>query len=107
MVAIGADGDRTPLLGAIRAPTQIIHGSADPLVPAAAGSDLKAKIGTAEIDLIDGMGHDLPAAALAALRRRHRQRRRARLSRARSAVRGPRHATVAASRRLLSAIPRP
>jgi pimeloyl-ACP methyl ester carboxylesterase len=61
MVAIGADGDRSPLLGAIRAPTQIIHGVADPLVPAAAGSDLKAKIGAAEIDLIDGMGHDLPA----------------------------------------------
>jgi pimeloyl-ACP methyl ester carboxylesterase len=61
MVAIGADGDRTPLLAAIRAPTQIIHGSADPLVLAAAGKDLKAKIGTAEIDLIDGMGHDLPA----------------------------------------------
>jgi len=61
MVAIGADGDRTPLLAAIRAPTQIIHGVADPLVPAAAGSDLKAKIGAAEIDLIDGMGHDLPA----------------------------------------------
>jgi len=62
MVAIGADGDRTPLLAAIRAPTQIIHGVADPLVPAAAGSDLKARMGSAEIDLIDGMGHDLPAA---------------------------------------------
>jgi pimeloyl-ACP methyl ester carboxylesterase len=62
MVAIGADGDRTPLLAAIRAPTQIIHGTADPLVLAAAGKDLKAKIGSAEIDLIDGMGHDLPAA---------------------------------------------
>jgi pimeloyl-ACP methyl ester carboxylesterase len=61
MVAIGADGDRTPLLAAIRAPTQIIHGVADPLVLAAAGSDLKAKINVAEIDLIDGMGHDLPA----------------------------------------------
>ncbi len=62
MVAIGADGDRTPLLSAIRAPTQIIHGSADPLVPAAAGGDLKARIGGAEIDLIEGMGHDLPTA---------------------------------------------
>jgi pimeloyl-ACP methyl ester carboxylesterase len=61
MVAIGADGDRTALLGAIRAPTQIIHGVADPLVPVAAGSDLKARIGGAAIDLIDGMGHDLPA----------------------------------------------
>jgi pimeloyl-ACP methyl ester carboxylesterase len=60
MVAIGADGDRSPMLDAIQAPTQIIHGVADPLIPVAAGDDLKAKIGAAEIDLIDGMGHDLP-----------------------------------------------
>jgi pimeloyl-ACP methyl ester carboxylesterase len=60
MVAIAADGDRTPLLGAIRMPTQIIHGLADPLVPVAAGRDLKAKIAPAHIDLVEGMGHDLP-----------------------------------------------
>jgi pimeloyl-ACP methyl ester carboxylesterase len=61
MVAIGADGDRSPLLAGIRAPTRIIHGAVDPLVPVAAGIDLKAKIGAADIDVIDGMGHDLPA----------------------------------------------
>jgi pimeloyl-ACP methyl ester carboxylesterase len=60
MVAIAADGDRSPLLGAIRMPTQIIHGVADPLVPVAAGRDLKAKIPEAKIDLVEGMGHDLP-----------------------------------------------
>jgi pimeloyl-ACP methyl ester carboxylesterase len=60
MVAIAADGDRSPLLGAIRMPTQIIHGVADPLVPVAAGHDLKAKIPEAKIDLVEGMGHDLP-----------------------------------------------
>ena len=43
MVAIAADGDRSPLLGAIRMPTQIIHGQADPLVPVAAGRDLKRR----------------------------------------------------------------
>ena len=43
MVAIAADGDRTPLLGAIRVPTQIIHGVADPLVPVAAGRDLQRR----------------------------------------------------------------
>jgi pimeloyl-ACP methyl ester carboxylesterase len=42
-------------------PAQIIHGQADPLVPVAAGHDLKAKIAAAQIDLVDGMGHDLPA----------------------------------------------
>ena len=53
-------GDRSRLLAQIRVPTQIIHGKADPLVPVAAGQDLAARIAGAEIDLIAGMGHDLP-----------------------------------------------
>jgi pimeloyl-ACP methyl ester carboxylesterase len=60
MVAIAADGDRSPLLARIKAPTQIIHGRQDPLVPVAAGLDLAARIGGAQIDVIDAMGHDLP-----------------------------------------------
>ena len=62
MVAIAADGDRSPLVAQIRVPTQIIHGAADPLVPLAAGRDLAAKIPDAELDVIEGMGHDLPVA---------------------------------------------
>jgi pimeloyl-ACP methyl ester carboxylesterase len=62
MVAIAADGDRSPLVAQIRLPTQVIHGNADPLVPVAAGHDLAAKIPGAELDVIDGMGHDLPVA---------------------------------------------
>ena len=62
MVAIAADGDRSPMLAAIRAPTHVIHGAADALVPVAAGRDLQAKIAGAELDVIDGMGHDLPEA---------------------------------------------
>ena len=60
MVAIAADGNRSKLLAQIKVPTQIIHGKADPLVPVEAGADLAAKIAGAEIDLIAGMGHDLP-----------------------------------------------
>jgi len=60
MVAIAADGDRSSLLGAIRVPTHVIHGSADALVPVAAGRDLAARIPGAALDVIDGMGHDLP-----------------------------------------------
>ena len=41
---------------------QVIHGLADPLVPAAAGRDLAARIGNAKLDLVEGMGHDLPVA---------------------------------------------
>ena len=55
-----ADGDRTPLLAQIRAPTQVIHGLADPLVPVEAGRDLARHIAGAQLDLIEGMGHDLP-----------------------------------------------
>ena len=62
MVAIAADGDRSPLVAQIGVPTQIIHGAADPLVPLAAGRDLAAKIPGAELDVIEGMGHDLPVA---------------------------------------------
>jgi pimeloyl-ACP methyl ester carboxylesterase len=60
LVAIAADGDRSPGLGGLRMPCHVIHGTADPLVPVAGGIDLAAKIGGATRDLIDGMGHDLP-----------------------------------------------
>ncbi len=60
LLAVLADGDRTPLLPLIQAPTQIIHGDADPLVPPAAGQDLAARIAGARLDLVPGMGHDLP-----------------------------------------------
>lgn len=61
LVAVVASGDRTPLLGRIAAPTLVLHGRADPLVPAACGIDLANKIPGAQLDLIEGMGHDLPA----------------------------------------------
>ncbi len=60
MVAIAADGDRSPLLAQIKQPTRVLHGLADPLVPVAAGRDLAAKIHGSQLDLVDGMGHDLP-----------------------------------------------
>jgi len=60
LMAIVADGDRSALLARIQAPTQIIHGEADPLVPVPAAPDLAAKIKGAELDLVPGMGHDLP-----------------------------------------------
>jgi pimeloyl-ACP methyl ester carboxylesterase len=62
IVAVIADGDRTPLLGRITAPTRVIHGLDDPLVAAAAGRDLVARIPGAAADFLPGMGHDLPPA---------------------------------------------
>lgn len=60
LLAIAADGDRSALLANLKVPTQVLHGLADPLVPVAAGHDLARKIGGAKIELIEGMGHDLP-----------------------------------------------
>jgi pimeloyl-ACP methyl ester carboxylesterase len=62
LLAVIADGDRTPLLGRISAPTRVIHGVDDPLVPAAAGRDLVARVRGAVPDFVPGMGHDLPPA---------------------------------------------
>jgi pimeloyl-ACP methyl ester carboxylesterase len=62
IAAILADGDRSPLLGRIAAPTEVLHGRDDPLVPVAAAHDLAAKIPGAGLDVVDGWGHDLPAA---------------------------------------------
>jgi len=60
LMAVVADGDRSPLLERIVAPTRVIHGQADPLVPVSAGHDLVAKIPNAVADIVPGMGHDLP-----------------------------------------------
>jgi pimeloyl-ACP methyl ester carboxylesterase len=60
LVAVAADGDRSPLLHRIVAPTRVIHGEADPLVPVPAAHDLVRKIPGAVVDIVPGMGHDLP-----------------------------------------------
>ncbi len=60
LLAVVADGDRSPLLRHITAPTRVIHGAADPLVPVHAAHDLVQKIAEAEADIIAGMGHDMP-----------------------------------------------
>lgn len=60
MMAILASGDRTSDLASIEAPTVVVHGSADRLVPPAAGRVAADAIPGARLVEIDGMGHDLP-----------------------------------------------
>ncbi len=60
LLAVAADGDRRALLRNIAAPTAIIHGEADPLIPVAAGRELAQLIPGAMADWVPGMGHDLP-----------------------------------------------
>ncbi|MGE5865088.1 MAG: alpha/beta fold hydrolase [Rhizobacter sp.] len=62
LVAIATDRDRSPLLPTLRLPCHIIHGRADPMIPVQAGLDLHARIAGATLDVIDGMGHDMPTA---------------------------------------------
>ncbi len=62
LMAVMASGDRTRELAKITAPTQVIHGRDDRLIPARAGRNTAAAIQRAKLELIDGMGHDLPPA---------------------------------------------
>lgn len=61
LVAIAASGDRTRVLNRIVAPTLVIHGKDDPLLPFAAGIDTARAIGNAQLSIIPGMGHDIPS----------------------------------------------
>ena len=58
--AIVADGDRRERLRSVRAPTLVIHGREDPLVPLAGGEDTARSIAGARLKTVPGMGHDLP-----------------------------------------------
>ncbi len=60
LLAIVAARDRSALLRSVRAPTLVIHGAADPLVPPACGVDTARLVPGARLELIEGMGHDLP-----------------------------------------------
>jgi len=64
LAAILASGDRRPMLHNVDAPTLVIHGASDPLVPVAAGRDTAQHVRGARLEVIDGMGHDLPPALM-------------------------------------------
>lgn len=57
--AIVSTGSFEELLPAITAPTQVIHGLADPLLRPACGRRSAQLIRNARLELIEGMGHDL------------------------------------------------
>ena len=60
--AAAASPDRRPKLATITAPTVVLHGADDPLVPLTGGQDTAANIPGAELVVIPGMGHDFPPA---------------------------------------------
>jgi len=60
MAAILTSGSRQEAIRSITAPTLVIHGTDDPLVPVDGGKDVAANIEGARLELIEGYGHDLP-----------------------------------------------
>ena len=60
LAAILASGNRKQALKSIKAPTLVIHGSDDPLMPPDGGIDTTEAIPGAELLIIEGMGHSLP-----------------------------------------------
>ncbi len=63
LAAIQASPDRTAALGAVTAPTVVIHGAQDPLVDLSGGKATAAAVPGARLVVVDGMGHDLPEGA--------------------------------------------
>ena len=62
MAAIRLSGDRRERVKTVGAPTVVLHGAEDPLVPVEGGRDTAAVIPGAELRIIPGMGHDMPPA---------------------------------------------
>lgn len=60
LVAIAASGDRTAALSRVSIPTLVVHGADDPLVDVSGGRATARAIAGAELEVFDGMGHDLP-----------------------------------------------
>jgi pimeloyl-ACP methyl ester carboxylesterase len=58
--AIVGDGSRVERLKKVHVPFLVIHGKADPLVPVEGGIDTAKSVPGAKLELIDGMGHDMP-----------------------------------------------
>ncbi len=64
LLAIIADGSRVQRLSTIQAPTLILHGAADRLIPVACGIDLAKRIPGARLEIIEQMAHDIPPSQL-------------------------------------------
>jgi pimeloyl-ACP methyl ester carboxylesterase len=61
LLGIYDGGYRLSNLKNIKAPTVVLHGADDPLVPVEAAQELAAEIPNAELRLIPGLGHGVPS----------------------------------------------
>lgn len=62
LAAIKADGDRTERLATITVPTLVVHGDDDPMIDVSGGRDTADAIPGADLLLLRGVGHTIPAA---------------------------------------------
>jgi pimeloyl-ACP methyl ester carboxylesterase len=62
LFAVVSSGDRVALLRTVGAPTLVIHGTDDPLVPLTCGRDTARWVPGAMLHEVEGMGHDFPPA---------------------------------------------
>ncbi len=62
LAGVMASPSRSPALARLDVPTLVIHGTADPLVQPDGGERTAEVVPDAKLLLIEGMGHDLPAA---------------------------------------------
>ncbi len=60
-VATIASGDRTAKLRRLDLPTLVVHGADDPICDVSGGRATAAAVAGAELVVIDGMGHEIPA----------------------------------------------
>lgn len=60
MSAIVSAGDFRKYTRSIKAPTLVLHGNKDPLVPIEGGHDIAKLVHGARMEVLDGMGHDVP-----------------------------------------------
>ena len=70
LAAVLASPDRTEGLTALTVPTLVVHGADDPLITLPGGEATAAAVPGAELWVVPGMGHDLPAAVLPELAER-------------------------------------
>ncbi|MFG2819150.1 alpha/beta fold hydrolase [Kitasatospora sp. NPDC048365] len=67
LAAAAASGDRTGRLRPVRVPTLVVHGTDDVLCDVSGGRATAAAVPGAELMIVEGLGHDLPAGLWAPL----------------------------------------
>ncbi|HEY2070098.1 MAG TPA: alpha/beta hydrolase [Rhizomicrobium sp.] len=64
MLAIVAAPARNAMLKGVKAPTLVIHGGDDPLIPSEGGKDTADSIPGAKLEIVPGLGHDISVASI-------------------------------------------